>query len=229
MPYFYAQTRPKDRNTQGQEKVWQTIKCRRAPAALLELGIVNIIFCHTSAFQHLLISHHRKVSKKEEKIREMNNITALCVNAPVYSPLLPQNNTGACMSLNTPQTLPLLESCCPSSSVYIHNTTLTTNGTEECSYIVCEVTGYKKWQSVASCLGRSVIVEGDAQTDQKQGDNVDPDSVRACAFNGAGVNDGEMTSMAKQRRIKCVSWGLLAYGLLGMLLVAGWPRICKKN
>jgi hypothetical protein len=70
-------------------------------------------------------------------------------------------------------------------------------------------------------LGRSVIVEGEAHADQKEGDGVDPDSVRGCAFNSAGVDENEKTSMAQSKRIGGVRWGLLVCGALGVVLVAG--------
>jgi len=109
--------------------------------------------------------------------------------------------------------------------VYIHNTSATTNGSEECSYVVCDVKGYETWQSTASCLGRSVIVEGEAHTNQLEGDGVDPDSVRGCAFNRAGIDDDElesdmMTSNGRKRKIGAANWALLVCGVAALLLGA---------
>lgn len=143
------------------------------------------------------------------------------------------------MSLNTPRTLPLLEcmsspryqarfdtimsdtneekACCPNNSIYYHNETIPSNGTEateECSYIVCDIKGYEKWQSVASCLGRSVIIEGEAHVEQQEGDGVNPDSVRGCAFNKAGLDEEDMESSGKRRRTGGTGWGVLVCGVL---------------
>ena len=63
------------------------------------------------------------------------------------------------------------------------------NQTEKCSYVVCDITGYDTWEATAKCLGRSVIVEGEAHEEQTEGDGVDPDSVRGCAFNNAGAEE----------------------------------------
>jgi hypothetical protein len=84
---------------------------------------------------------------------------------------------------------------------------------------VCDITGFEKWQEVASCLGRSVIVEGEAHAGQQEGDGVDPDSVRGCVFNRVGMDDDEMTSMAKRRGVEKVGWLLLVFGLFGVVLV----------
>jgi hypothetical protein len=113
--------------------------------------------------------------------------------------------------------------CCPDISVYIHNETLPSNGTgetEECSYIVCDIKGYTKWQSVASCLGRSVIVEGEAHVKQQEGDGVNPDSVRGCAFNGAGLDEENTVKSGDRRRIEGIGWGLLIYGIFGVLVAS---------
>jgi len=62
-------------------------------------------------------------------------------------------------------------------------------------------------------------VEGEAHQSQYEGDGVDPDSVRGCAFHPDGTDgDEEMVSLGIKRR---VGIGLLICAVLGVLGVAG--------
>jgi hypothetical protein len=80
---------------------------------------------------------------------------------------------------------------------------------------VCDITGFTAWEATAACLGRSVIVEGQAHESQHEGDGHDPDSVRGCAFNKAGMDDDEMTSLGT--RVGTLKWSLVILGVLGAL------------
>lgn len=62
-------------------------------------------------------------------------------------------------------------------------------------------------------------MEGKAHTDQIEGNGVDPDSVRGCAFNSAGMDDNEMASMASRRRVEGIGWALSIFAVLGMVLL----------
>jgi hypothetical protein len=87
---------------------------------------------------------------------------------------------------------------------------------------VCDITGFTTWEATASCLGRSVIVEGQAHQNQQEGDGVDPDSVRGCAFNKAGLDEDEMESLGVKMRVGTVKWisllicGALSWSVLGV-------------
>lgn len=82
--------------------------------------------------------------------------------------------------------------------------------------MLCDIKGYDRWQSVAECLGRSVIVEGEAHEDLG-GDGVNPDSVRGCAFNRAELDDQEMTGIARSWKAEGVGWVVFLCGIAVLL------------
>jgi len=161
----------------------------------------------------------------------MVQIDTECTSARLYIPALPTNNTGACIALHTPRTLPLLKSmflsqnprwdanvriaCCPNSTaVYAVSTNDTTNGTANCEYIVCELSGYAEFKEAATCMGRSLIIE-----DHEGEAGIEADKKRGCEFNtrGSGI-DPKQTSLGARKGVGMVS--LVLSVVLGALVLS---------
>lgn len=181
------------------------------------------------------------------RIAMVSSIEPLCIGTYVYVPPLPTNNTGVCIALHTPRTLPLLTcksphlassfwrrnvgeiyaytcsvACCPTNnSVYAVTTNATTDGTVNCEYIACDLAGYEEFRAAAACMGRSLIVENNDDEDLGA---AEADSKRACEFNrrGSEMPPGQTNSGGMEHGQKTSL--LLLSMFLGAALFWWWGR-----
>jgi len=108
------------------------------------------------------------------------------------------------------------EACCPSNvTVYAVSTNDTTNGTTNCEYILCDLSGYDEFREAAACMGRSLIVEDD----HEEPGAAQADSKRACEFNrkGSKMPPEESNAGVKQKSRK--TGPLLLLMMLGAVLL----------
>lgn len=94
------------------------------------------------------------------------------------------------------------------------NTNDTTNGTANCEYIICDLTGYEEFKEAAACLGRSLIVEDD----HEEPGAAQADSKRACEFNrkGSDMPPEESNIGSKQiaKTVPMLFWVMMAAAVL---------------